>query len=261
MVPRAEAGLRMKRTPPWVFVAAVGVQLAALCLCIWAMERWLRADEEAAAPPIAPVPPPEPVHVPPPQTATEPVAQPRPAPVPPAPLRPRPNPDPPPERSERPQRAANGTASSAPAPAPWQSVPERPRVVTVRAIEVPAAAPMFGPPPPRPPEPPSDPGTAPAFLIDSADETTQILRGRAPDGNFAIGFYGDGEIRFVDADGCRYTGKAESARARMRQVDGMRAFTVQIGAAADGRLQATFTGGPHDAETIALEPLVGWSVA
>jgi hypothetical protein len=47
----------------------------------------------------------------------------------------------------------------------------------------------------------------------------------------------------------------------MREVDGMRAFTVQIGVAADQRLQATFTGGAHDAETIALEPLVGWSVA
>ncbi|MDB5026581.1 MAG: hypothetical protein JWO66_270 [Candidatus Eremiobacteraeota bacterium] len=242
MVPRAEAGLRMKRTPPWVFVAAVGVQLAALCLCIWAMERWLRAEEEAAAPPIAP-------------------PEPRPAPVPPSPSRPRPNPDPVPERFERPERAANGAASPAPAAAPWQSAPERPRVVTVRAVEPPAGAPMFGPPPPRPPEPPSDPGAAPVFLTNSADETTQILRGRAPDGDFAIGFYGDGEIRFVDSDTCRYTGKAESARARMRQIDGMRAFTVQIGAAADGRLQATFTGGPHDAETIALEPLVGWSVA
>ena len=41
----------------------------------------------------------------------------------------------------------------------------------------------------------------------------------------------------------------------------MRAFTVQIGVGEDRRLQATFTGGLHDAETIALEPLVGWSVA
>ena len=68
-------------------------------------------------------------------------------------------------------------------------------------------------------------------------------------------------MRFVDADGGRYAGKVESARARMREVDGTRAFTVQIGVAADQRLQATFTGGAHDAETIALEPLVGWSVA
>jgi len=52
-----------------------------------------------------------------------------------------------------------------------------------------------------------------------------------------------------------------SGRARMREVDGTRAFTVQIGVAADQRLEATFTGGAHDAETIALEPLVGWSVA
>ena len=54
---------------------------------------------------------------------------------------------------------------------------------------------------------------------------------------------------------------AESARARMREIDGTRAFTVQIGVAADGRLQATFTGGPHDTETVALEPLVGWNAA
>ena len=65
----------------------------------------------------------------------------------------------------------------------------------------------------------------------------------------------------MDADGGRYAGKADSARARMREVEGTRAFTVQIGVAADGRLQATFTGGLHDAETLGLEPLVGRSVA
>ena len=47
----------------------------------------------------------------------------------------------------------------------------------------------------------------------------------------------------------------------MREIDGMRAFTVQIGVAEDRRLLATFTGGPHDAESIPLEPAVGWSVA
>ena len=76
-----------------------------------------------------------------------------------------------------------------------------------------------------------------------------------------IGFYADGTIRFADVDGGRYAGKAESARARLREVDGMRAFTVQIGVGEDGGLQATFTGGIHDGETLALVPLVGWSVA
>jgi hypothetical protein len=97
--------------------------------------------------------------------------------------------------------------------------------------------------------------------MEAADPTTQIVRGRAGEGSLAFGFYPDGNIRFVDVDGGRYAGKAESARARMREIDGMRAFTVQIGVGVDQRLQATFTGGTHDAETIALEPLVGWSVA
>src|SRR5579875_2241487 len=47
----------MKRTPPWVFVAAVGVQLAALCLVIWAMEHALPGENEpeaAASPPTEP---------------------------------------------------------------------------------------------------------------------------------------------------------------------------------------------------------------
>jgi hypothetical protein len=120
--------------------------------------------------------------------------------------------------------------------------------------------PMFGPPPVRPPET-EDVAPVPAFIVEAADEATQIVGGRAGDGSFAFGFYADADMRFVDADGGRYAGKVENARARMREVDGTRAFTVQIGVAADKRLQATFTGGAHDAETIALEALVGWSVA
>ena len=126
-------------------------------------------------------------------------------------------------------------------------------------VSPPPGAPLFGPPPEWPPKPP-DPDMVPYFITDAADETTQIVRGRTAAGRFAFGFYADGNIRFVDSDGGRYAGKAESARARMREADGMRAFTVQIGVGEDQRLQATFTGGDHDAETIALEPLVGWSV-
>jgi hypothetical protein len=137
----------------------------------------------------------------------------------------------------------------------------KPRPAVVRVQQPAQSAPLFGPPPPRPPEPPVGPDTVPHFITEAADETTQIVRGRSDLGRFAFGFYPDGNIRFVDFDGGRYAGKAESARARMRELDGMRAFTVQIGVAADGRLQATFTGGPHDTETIPLEPLVGWSVA
>jgi hypothetical protein len=47
----------------------------------------------------------------------------------------------------------------------------------------------------------------------------------------------------------------------MREVDGTRAFTVQIAVDGQQQLQAVFTGGLHDAETLPLEPLVGWSVA
>lgn len=138
-----------------------------------------------------------------------------------------------------------------------------PRRIVVRAVGRPErpAGPRFGPPPERPPEPPPDPDTIPHFVADAADATSQIVRGRTVAGKFAFGFYSDGNIRFVDVDGGLYAGKAESARARMREVDGMRAFTVQIGVAPDQRLQATFTGGPHDGESIPLEPLAGWSAA
>jgi hypothetical protein len=115
-----------------------------------------------------------------------------------------------------------------------------------------AAAPALGAPPPAP-------ETIPRFIAEAADATAQVVRG-ANDA-LVFGFYADGEIRFVDTDGGRYAGKAESARARMREVAGTRAFTVQIGVGSDGGLQATFTGGIHDAATLALLPLVAWSVA
>jgi len=183
MRPGAEPSWPMRRTPPWVFVAAAGIELAVLLLCAWGMEQSRFADAEEPAP-LGP--PPEPEALPP--------------------------------------------------------------------------GPMFGPPPVRPPEA-DDLAPVPAFVVEAADATAQIVGGRVGDGRLAFGFYADGNMRFVDVDGGRYAGKVDSARARMREVDGTRAFTVQIGVAADQRLQATFTGGAHDAETIALEPLVGWSVA
>jgi hypothetical protein len=207
----------MKRTPLWVFVAAVGIQIAALGLCIWAMEDFGHLEDDADATPEAkPAPPAPGVLNPAPELVSADVAFAR---------------QPAPE----------------PAPAP--------------------RTPQFGPPPARMVVPEPEP-EAPlvrdsdlSFLKDEADMSSQVLRGEASGRTVAFGFYADGNIRFVDVDGGRYAGKADSARARMREVEGTRAFTVQIGVAADGRLQATFTGGLHDAETLGLEPLVGRSVA
>jgi hypothetical protein len=191
----------MRRTPPWVFVAAAGIELAVLLLCAWAMEQGRYAGAQEPAP-LGPAP----------------------------------------------------EAEALPAPDA-----DPPRVV--QAVAPLPPGPMFGPPPARPPEADGS-APVPSFIVECAEPTTQIVGGSAGDfGRLAFGFYADGNMRFVDVDGGRYTGKVESARARMREVDGSRAFTVQIGVAADKRLQATFTGGGHDAETIALEPLVGWSAA
>ncbi|MDB5092962.1 MAG: hypothetical protein JWO85_1063 [Candidatus Eremiobacteraeota bacterium] len=199
----------MKRTPLWVFVAAVGIQIAALGLCIWAMEDFGHLEDDADAAPEA-------------------------KPVPPAPAVLNPAPD---------LVSAEVAFARQPAPEP--------------AAAAPPQAPLFGPPPARMAEPESDFG----FLTDESDASSQLLRGEASGRTVAFGFYADGNIRFVDVDGGRYAGKADSARARMREVEGTRAFTVQIGVAADGGLAATFTGGLHDAETLGLEPLVGRSVA
>jgi hypothetical protein len=242
----------MKRTPAWVFVAAVGIQLAALCLCAWAMERVLGFEEEPPAPPAPPQPPPR--H----DAAAAPLIVEVQAP-PPAP-EPAPKPAAPPEPYAAPEREPSFPPRDPNGPA---------RHVTIRAVSAPVPPPqvvhaeplrpLLGAPPVRPAAPPAGPEAIPSFITEPADATTQIVRGAVNGGSLAFGFYPDGNIRLVDIDGGRYTGKAESARARMREIDGMRAFTVQIGVGADGRLQATFTGGTHDAETIALEPLVGWS--
>jgi hypothetical protein len=237
----------MKRTPLWVFAAAVGVQLAALGLCLWAMEHVLDRDKEppkkrpAPEPPAAP-PPPPPAAAPPPVAAA-------PQPAPPAP--PPPPPPPPPQAAEPAPRAAE--------PAPVEEPVEPPRAPVIHSATAANGGPRFGAPPSYPA--PESNGTLPRFITEFADDTTQLARGVIDGGTFTFGFYPDGNIRFVDADGGRYLGQAESARARMREVDGTRSFTVQIGVAVDGRLQATFTGGAHDTQTAPLEPVVGWSVA
>ena len=234
----------MKRTPLWVFAAAVGVQLAALGLCLWMMEHVLDRDKEEPAktppapePPIAPEPPPTMATAAPPPVA----AAPQPA---------APSPPPaPPQAAEPPAQAAELVAEPV----------EPPRAPTIHSATTVNGGPRFGAPPPR--SAPESNGALPRFITEFADDTTQLARGAFAGGTFTFGFYPDGNIRFVDADGGRYLGQAESARARMREVDGTRSFTVQIGVAVDGRLQATFTGGAHDAQTAPLEPVVGWSVA
>ncbi len=207
----------MRRTPPWVFVAAAGIEIALLLLCAWGMEQSRTAVAEQT--PDALPRPPEPEPFPELELPHEPGGEPLPI------------------HAEPPQIAQAAVPASPP------------------------LRPMFGPPPERPPEAP-DVAAVPAFIVEAADDaTTQIVGGRAGEGRLAFGFYADSNMRFVDVDGGRYAGKVENARSRLREIDGTRAITVQIGVAADQRLQATFTGGAHDAETIALEPLVGWSVA
>src|SRR6266851_9931351 len=180
----------MKRTPLWVFVAAVGIQIAALGLCIWAMEDFGHLEDDVDVKPEE-------------------------KPVPQGALNPAP-----------PVTAADVLFSRPPVPEP---VPARPAAARPQA-------PLFGPPPARTVVPEAEPAAeaAPApdsdfaFLTDQADASCQLLRGEASGRTVAFGFYADGNIRFVDADGGRYAGKADSARARMREVEGTRAFTVQI---------------------------------
>jgi hypothetical protein len=242
----------MKRTPVWVFLAAVGVQLAALEFCLWAMELalgkrdvWPVRDPNPEPATAAPGPS---VAAPPPPTAADVVF----APQPPPPQAPAPPPQAPP--APPPQAAPPPPPPPTPPPAPppvYAAQPARP--------PAPTEGPRFGPPPPRPASEAN--GALPRFITEIADEAAQLVRGTIDGGSFAFGFYPDGNIRFVDVDGGRYLGQADSARARMREVDGTRSFTVQIGVAPDGRLQATFTGGAHDTITAPLEPVVGWSVA
>ncbi len=240
----------MKRTPPWVWVAAAVVQIAALCLCTWAMETWVRSeDDERDETPSAPAP-----------RTREPAEPPAPASQQPAPAA---TPSPSVAAAHGPNGAAPAQRTE-PAAEPERELPaareawRQPEAIVPPARPPePPAVPMFGPPPVRE----NDPDAVPAFISEVADGTTQLMRGYSRARPVIFGFYPDGNIRFVDVDGGRYAGRAESARARMREVDGTRAFTVQIAVDGQQQLQAIFTGGVHDSETLPLEPLVGWSVA
>jgi len=265
----------VKRTPPWVWLAAVAVQIAALCVCTWAMEQWLSEESDRDDERIWPRPGRRARRGPagnpsprPPQEPAQPAAAPAPQQAAPPPYT---APVPPPA----PSPYANGAYPAAPEPAAPQPPPSPPdrelrpayeawreEAEVIRPPQPPPAAPppavpMFGPPPARE----EDPDAVPAFIAEAADGTTQLMRASVAGRPVTFGFYPDGNIRFVDVDGGRYAGKAESARARMREVDGTRAFTVQIAVDGQQQLQAIFTGGVHDSETLALEPLVGWSVA
>jgi hypothetical protein len=214
----------MKRTSPWVWVAAAAVQLAALGLCLWAMERERDLRVEAEAEPVEETPAPRQALAPaPPLTAAD--------------------------------------VAFAKDPIVRDRIPE-PVVRPVHPLEPRESAqvepnageavrgPRFGPPP----------GSVPQYIGEVADASTQIVRGKAGEGAVTFGLYANGNVRCVDADGARYHGRTESARARMREDGGTRAFTVQLSRAPGGGLEATFTGGTHDGETIALEPLVRGSI-
>ena len=239
----------MKRTSPWVYVAGVAIQLAALGLCVWAMERWLPPEPETPEP-APPAPP-----------ASD--RQPEPEPEPTSHLHVQASP---PVASVPPWAPARAPAGSTPTPPPAATVPE-PAPAPAPATPPPAAppsppppnGPLFGPPPVSP-QRPGNPAV-PRFVLFDADGGTQVLRGRVGDGSLVIGIAPDGDIRCVDVDGARYSGRSESARARLREVDGSRSFTVQIGVDAGGALHASFTGGEHDGETIALAPLVEGSAS
>ncbi len=286
----------MRRTSPWVYVAGVAVQLAALGLCAWAMERWLRpelTDEPAPAAeaPPAPAPPASPA------PRSERAAR-RPfdwataasaaavAAAPPAPVESHSSQHPPgPEHQAGPVHQAGPEHHAAPERqhgAEYDQAPDAhatpPPHASLRSLHVPEparpaegllsqpdrpnpppppapAAPRFGPPPSAAARPAE---IVPRFVVEGGgeDDAVQVLRGRVADGILVLGITSDGAIRCVDADGGRYSGQSESARARLREVDGSRAFTLQIGVDPGGALNASFTGGGHDGETISLAPYV-----
>lgn len=139
---------------------------------------------------------------------------------------------------------------SAPPPDP------APPAAATPAAATPAVVPVPGPQLVAPP-----PGDMPLYILELAERTTQIVRGHAGGRWLTFGFYADGNIRMVDVDGGRYEGRAVSARAEMKEAGGTRSFQLQIGVGPDGRLQATFLGGSHDAETLLLEPIAERPVA
>lgn len=123
------------------------------------------------------------------------------------------------------------------APAPPVPAPAAARIAANTPLEPAVDAPRFVPPP-----------------------AAQVFSGNIGGRSLTFTLCRDGKVTFVDVDGSRYTGTTESARVRMREVGGMRAFTVRLETVGAGRLQATFTGGAHDNATIALDEHVARSI-
>ena len=105
------------------------------------------------------------------------------------------------------------------------------------------------------------PGAIPPFILEVAERTTQLARGFTRGAWIVVGLYPEGLIRFVDLDGGTYEGNSRSARAAMSEFGGSRSFALAIGVAGDGRLQASFSGGIHDGQTIVLETIAEKPVA
>jgi hypothetical protein len=221
---------------------------------------------------------------PPPPRAEPPIAEPRVPEPPPVPQTP-PSAAPPPKRYPLDENGAAPppTPASPPAPAyappqrseegqlfeplPWQRM--RPEAAPARSHPSPAVPSPVAPVPPaavppsfavQSPTAPAGPrfvappaSDVPEYLLETAERTTQYNRAYSRAGWVMLGFYPDGSIRVVDTDGGRYEGRAENARATMRQQQGSRAFELVIGVSPEGRLQTAFHGGLHDGETLILE--------
>ena len=202
----AESPLGMKRTSLWVPLAAAGVQLAALALCVWATQNARNS------------------HV---------LAKPR------------------PREALVPAESAATVAVISGTAAATERSPVEARTVAPAAPAMPPAAPATaeaGRPRER---------QIPRFITNFADPTTQLMAADAGDREIVFGIFSDGNIRCVDVDNGCYAGRAEGTRARMREVAGSRAFTVQLEPADDERFEATFVGGLHDAQRLVLVPLTG----
>jgi hypothetical protein len=205
----------MKRTSVWVPLAAAGVQLAALALCAWAMQNGRQRKALARQQPRQAL------------AVAEAVAAP----------------------------AAAAPAAAAPEPAAPAAAERSPAAGAAAPFPAPAAAPQATVVPPSPVTTGPRERGIPRFIINFADEDTQVVAADAGDGEIVFGIFSDGNIRCVDVDNGCYAGKAEGPRARMREVAGSRAFTVQMEPAADDRFEAIFVGGLHDAQRLVLVPL------
>jgi hypothetical protein len=288
----------MKRTPVWVAVAAVGVQFAALAVCVWATDSARRAPKALKPPPdpLPATPEPSPAVAAAEVIVAEAPAVPAPVEIPPVPPAAETMPSAPlaaepvevamdaepaievpaaaefrlppfeawtraaeaaPAAVVEPQTAAAPIEAAEPEPMPTAAVEaerEPAFAVTVEPAAEPAIAPAAAPLPEAAPE-------IPRFISNFAESTTQIVAGLADGKPVFFGIYADGNIRFVDVDNGCYAGRAEGQRARMREVFGSRAFTVQLEPGDEGTFAASFVGGFHEGERLDLVPLVGTHAA